>query len=407
MTVFSGTPAIGNVSSIENQFTSSNSQTSIRDYWPTDGWRNRTPAEEGMSATILNNMLEYIEEQDYPIDSIFIARNGYSVFEEYPSGLYTPTRRHLMHSVSKSFSSTLIGIALQQGLIGSVDEYLLDFFPEYTPANPDTRKNDITVEHLLMMRAGFEWDESSLPYTDPDVNDIGGMMASSDVVQYVLDKPMTHDPGEHWLYSGGVATLLGAIIQQIPGYTTMSFAEEFLFDPLGFGLTGLYTYPGGWYNTQGGLRLNTHDMAKLGYLYLNNGTWNDTQILPADYITNATFPHSTDLYFPPEMAGYGWQWWLAPDMETFMAIGRAGQKIIVSRELDMVVVFTAHIGDLDYDPEFDLYNDYVLESVLAGPDTNHTSIPDDFNFTAFIVSGIAVIGIIGVLVIFYRKRSQS
>ncbi|MHA1906974.1 MAG: serine hydrolase domain-containing protein [Candidatus Thorarchaeota archaeon] len=394
-----------NIESITgHEFIMSNLQTPIRDYWPTDGWRNSTLEAENMSATILNNMLDVIEQHDYPIDSVFIVRNGYSVFEEYPSGLYNPTRRHLMHSVSKSFTSTLIGIALQQGFIESVDEYLLDFFPEYTPANPDSRKDDITIEHLLMMRAGLEWDESSLPYTDPDVNDIGGMMASTDVVQYVLDKPMTHNPGEEFLYSGGVATLLGAIVQQVSESTTNNFAEEFLFEPLGFGLTGLYTYPGGWYNTQGGLRLNTHDMAKLGYLYLNNGTWNGTQIISSDYVTNATYPHSTDLYFPPEYAGYGWQWWLAPDLETFMALGRAGQKIIVSRELDLVVVFTARVGDTEYDPEFDLYNNYILESIAAGPDSNQTAIPTEFLIATIIVSGLAILGVV---VIFYRKRSQS
>ncbi|MFW9907450.1 MAG: serine hydrolase domain-containing protein [Candidatus Thorarchaeota archaeon] len=381
------------------QFTESNTQTSTRDYWPTDGWRNKTLAEMNMSASILNDMLVLIEEQDYPIDSIFIVKNGYAVFEEYPSGIYRPPQRHDMHSVTKSFTSTLIGIALQQGFIGSVKEYLLDLFPEYTPANPDPRKSDITIEHLLTMSAGFEWDESSLPYTDPNVNDIGGMMVSSDVVQYVLDKPLLYDPGEHWQYSGGVATLLGAIIQQIPGYTTNSFAEEFLFDPLGFGPTTWYSYPGGWYNTQGGLRVNTHDMAKLGFLYLNNGSWNGTQILSADYVTNATTPQFTDLYFPPEYAGYGWQWWLAPDMVTFMALGRMGQKIIISRDLDLVVVFTAHVGDTEYDPEFDLYNDYILPSVFAGSDMNQPNIPTELVAAGVILSGLVIIGI---LVVYFR-----
>jgi len=313
-----------------------------------------------------------------------------------------------MHSVTKSFTSTLIGIALQQGLIESVDEYVLDFFPKYTIANPDSRKSDITIEHLLTMRAGFEWDESSLPYTDPEVNDLGGMMASSDVVQFVLDLPMSYNPGEHWLYSGGVTTLLGAIIQQIPGYTTLSFAEEFLFDPLGFGYVTWYPYPGGWYNTQGGLRVNTRDMAKLGFLYLNNGTWNGSQIISPEYVANATFPYSTNLYFPETYSGYGWQWWLAPDLETFMAAGRMGQKIIVSRELDLVVVFTARFGDLDYDSEFDLYSDYILPSILAGPDSeNNTTtnsespIPIDMMVVGVSITGIVIIG---VFVVFFRKK---
>lgn len=406
--LLSSMPIISNQVSVEdytpigNNPSLSQSENSTRDYWPTDGWRNKTLTEVNMSASKLNDMLAIIEAQDYPIDSVFIIKDGYAVFEEYPSGLYNPTQRHDMHSVSKSFTSTLIGIALQQGLIESVDEHVLDLFPEYTPANPDSRKSDITIEHLVSMSAGLEWDESSLPYTDPDVNDIGGMMASSDVVQYVLDKPMINDPGEVFLYSGGVTTLLGAIIQQIPGYTTNSFAEEFLFEPLGFGLTTWYVYPGGWYNSQGGFRANTHDMAKLGFLYLNNGTWNGTQILSSDYVSNATSPQFTDLYFPPDYAGYGWQWWLAPDMETFMACGRMGQKIIVSRELDLVVVFTARVGDLDYDPEFDLYNNYVLESISLGPDADEIRDIMDLAIPAILIAG--VIGLV-VLVVFFRKRS--
>ncbi len=401
--------AIRNVPSVEQQFNTSTTTTSTRDYWPTNGWRNSTPEEEGMSASILNNMLDFIEEQDYPIDSVFIVKNGYAVFEDYPSGLYHSTRKHDLHSATKSFTSTLIGIALQQGFIGSIDEHLLDFFPEYTIANPDSRKNDITIEHLLTMSAGLEWDESSLPYTDPEINDLGGMIASSDVVQFVLDLPMSYNPGEHWLYSGGVSTLLGAIIQQIPGYTTLSFAEEFLFEPLGFGYTTWYLYPGGWYNTQGGLRLNTRDMAKLGFLYLNNGTWNGTQIISADYVTNATTPHFTDLYYPPQFAGYGWQWWLMPDMETFLAAGRMGQKIIVSRELDIVVVFTARVGDLEYDPEFDLYNNYILQSILAGPDNESSTTSEVTARADIVVASVSItsIALIGVLVLFFRHRKSK
>ena len=401
--------------SIDNQFNNSVMQNHTREYWPTEGWRNSTPSEEGMSASILNDMLTFIEEQDYPIDSVFIVKNGYVVLEEYPSEVYIYPRKHELHSVTKSFTSTLIGIALQQGLIGSVDEYLLDFFPEYTIMNPDPRKNDITIEHLLTMSAGLEWDESSLPYDDPEVNDIGGMMASSDVVQYVLDKPMSHIPGEYWLYSGGVSTLLGAIIQQLSGYTTFSFAREFLFDPLGFRYPRWYDYPGGWYNTQGGLVLTTRDMAKLGFLYLNNGIWDGLQIISSDYVTNATYPHFTQLPRPPSYGGYGWQWWLMPDLETFMALGRMGQMILVSREMDLVVVFTAHIGDLDYDPEFDLYNDYILESILQGPDLNETSsststsssnqsntLPtNEILIVSIPVSGFLILG-----VIIYLKRKK-
>jgi CubicO group peptidase (beta-lactamase class C family) len=305
--------------------------------------------------------------------------------------------RHELHSVTKSFASTLIGIAIQQGLIGSVNEYLLDFFPAYVQANPDPRWDNVTIEHLLTMSAGFEWDESTLPYSDPDVNDLGGVFASSDGVQFVLDKEMLHNPGDHWLYSGGSSLLLGAIVQQVADGTTKNFADEFLFDPLGFDGVSWFRVPGNWYNTFGGqLRVRTRDLAKLGFLYLNNGTWNGTQILSKDYVLNATYPHYTDLPFPPDFTAYGWQWWILRDMETFAALGRGGQKIIVSREHDMVVVFTATIGDYDHDPEFDLFYDYIMESVEP---TSEGVSPD-------IVVGIGAIIIVAVVVVvYYTKRT--
>lgn len=374
-------------------FSPSNNAT--REYWPTDGWRNSTPEAEGMDSTVLNSMLQYIETEEYPIDSILIIKNGYRVLEEYPTGRYGVDSRHELHSVTKSFASTLIGIAIQQGLIESVDEYLLDFFPEYTPANPD-RWDLVTIKHLLTMSAGFEWDESTLPYSDPEVNDIGGIFASDDGVQFVLDKPILHDPGVHWHYSGGSSLLLGAIVQQVAEGTTKNFADEYLFDPLGFDGVSWFRVPGNWYNTFGGqLRVRTRDLAKLGFLYLNNGTWNGSQILPKDYVLNAIYPHYTDLPFPPDFTAYGWQWWILEDMETFAALGRGGQKIIVSREHDMVVVFTATIGDYDHDPEFDLFFSYIMESL--NPSTQYP----------FFEISVAVGGVICVMVVavvFYLKR---
>lgn len=387
------------------QYHTSNNGNSTPDYWPTDGWRNSTPEAEGMDPGILSDMLDYIEEQDYPIDSVFIVKNGYVVFEEYPTGVYDADRKHEMHSVTKSFTSTLIGIALQQGLLGSVDELLLDFFPEYTPQNPDPRKSEITLEHLLTMTAGFEWDESTLPYLDPNVNDIGGIIASDDGVQFVLDKPMIHDPGEYWWYSGGVSLLIGAIVQQISTQSTKAFAEDFLFEPLGIESVRWFRVPGGWYNSFGGqFMITPKDMAKLGFLYLNNGMWNDTQIIPETYVRNATQPHFTDLPFPPDYAGYGWQWWLLPDLETFAALGRAGQKIIVSREHDLVAVFTASVRDGSYDPEFDLYFSYILESISP----SEHFVPTE-SLAPMVIGVLLCIGVSPIIasVAYYFKKVKS
>lgn len=251
-------------------------ENSIPDYWPTDGWRYSTPEEQGLDNDTLNAMLDVIEEEDYPIHSVLVIRNGYAVFEVYPHEYYTASHLKLLHSVSKSFTSTLIGIAIEQGLIGGVNETVLSFFPEYVIANPDSRKDNMTIEDLLTMTAGLEWYEQGVPYEYGSGNSQMEMMASPDSVQYILDRPMSHTPGEHWAYSAGASILLGAIIQQVANQTTEEFAEEFLFEPLGFGSSDWLTVSGGWCNAPSGLRLTTRDIAKLGFLYLNNGTWNGT-----------------------------------------------------------------------------------------------------------------------------------
>ncbi|MHA2322972.1 MAG: serine hydrolase domain-containing protein [Candidatus Thorarchaeota archaeon] len=356
------------------------SDESTRDYWPTNGWRNRTPGQQGMSATILNDMIDFIEEQEYPIDSILIIKNGYSVLEEYPGDNFRNYSLKLLHSVTKSFASILIGIALQQGLLDNVSQSVLGFFPEYDFANPDPRKDRITIEHLLTMTPGYDWDEWSDPYEYPGNN-------SLDAVQYVLDRSMVYEPGAHWSYNGGASVLLGAIVQQVYGESTRNVARDHLFTPLGIDHFFLYTAPGGWYNTQGGLNLRTNALAKLGFLYLNNGTWNGTQIVPADYVANSSTPIEHLNPLGPQF-GYGWHWWLRSDLGVYFAYGRHGQKIMVSPEHDMVVVFTASVGDDEYD--------YILRSISVGPDSEFSSnlLLEALTDLAILFTATAVISII-------------
>ena len=380
------------------------------DYWPTEGWRNSTPQEHGMNNKTLYDMLELIEAEDYPIYSIVIVKDGYIVFEQYLNDLLSAQWRHLLHSVTKSFAGTLIGIAIQQGLLSGVNATVLDFFPEYEIANPDPRKNRITIEDLLTMTPGLEWDEWSTPYEDPATNTLMGMMASSDAVQFVLDRPMAHEPGTTWTYCGGASILLGAIIEQVSEYSTHEFAREYLFDPLGFGYSNWFLAPGGWYNTQGGLKLTTRDIARLGYLYLNNGTWDGVQILPADFIAHATSP----IDIPNAMGtpfGYGWHWWTRSDLGIYFAFGRYGQKIMVSPEHDLVVAFNAMVRDGEYDPEFDLFRDYILRSVEEGPDSGTTGVvtttgttPSALPLQEVVIVFVLVGGMIGAAVVIGAKR---
>ena len=369
------------------------------DIWPTDGWVYSTPQDQGMDNDTLCRMMDVIEDNEYPIHSVLIVRNGYAVFERYPHEYYPASHLKLLHSVTKSFAAALIGIALQQGLLESVDQNVLDFFPEYEVANQNPWKSDMTIRDLLTMTAGLEWDEWSSPYETGLENTLIEMTESPDSVQYVLDRPMSHEPGEHWVYNGGASVLLGAIVQQLSNMSTHEFAQTYLFEPLGIQYSTWYGLSGGWCNTMGGLRLMTRDITKLGLLYLHNGTWNETQILPAEYVTNSTIP----INLPNPLGahfGYGWHWWMRSDLGIYFAYGRHGQKIMVRPDLNLVVSFTAHVPDDGYNPEFELFDYYILESI------SDSSNSDDI--TTEIVLGTLALGSIAVIagVILRTRRTE-
>lgn len=371
--------------------------TTTRDYWPNDGWRNRTPEEQGMSSAILNDMMALIEEEEYPIHSVLIIKNGYAVFEQYPSPYYNNITLHSQHSVSKSVVSILLGVAFQESMLDNVSQKMLDFFPEYNYLDLDPGWANITIEHLLTMTPGYDWDEWSSPYVYPGDNPIMNMMYSHDAIEYILNRSIIYEPGEYWAYNGGASVLLGAIIQQVYDDQVYYVFREHLFNHIGVDYFSLPPLPGGWYNVMGGFSLRAVDMAKLGFLYLNNGTWNGTQLVSEEFVANSItpIPHENPL---GSQFGYGWHWWLRSDLGIYFAYGRHGQKIMVSPEHDMIVVFTAGVGDDEYDPEFDLFRNYILRSILVD---NGSSIP--LETVAVVI--LASVGLIAVVIVFVKRRN--
>ena len=323
------------------------------DYWPIEGWRTTTPEEQGMDSDMLAKMLELIQEQNYDIHSVTIIRNGYMVADAtiYP---YDPGSKHIIHSCTKSITSALIGIAIEQGYIESVKQPVLSFFPERTVANLDANKEAMTLEHLLMMASGLECRDSYL-YSWRGLFE---MMQTDDWVQFMLDLPMAEPPGTRFEYCNGASFLLSAIIQEKTGMSAAAFAEEHLFDPLGISDVAWPANSQGITIGWGELRMRPHDMAKIGYLYLNNGQWNGEQIIPADWVTTSTHRQIAATFTP----GYGYQWWVAGD-NIYMALGLAGQYIIVAPELDLVVVFTSNLEDNTI--PFGLLYDFIIPTAKA------------------------------------------
>ena len=341
----------------------------IEGIWPTSGWEHSTPEEQGMNSTKLDTIMEFIESGNLGIDSIIIIRNGFVVLEEYPSALYTPFARHFLASCTKSIVSALIGIAIREGYITSIDQKMLEFFPNRTINNLDSRKENITIEHLLTMTPGFEWDQWSTDYGESN-NSATQMYASDDPVQYVLDRPMRSNPGDEWVYNSGASHLLSAIIQISTEVSTLEFAETHLFDPLDISSAFWLPDSQGIYRGSSGLSLRPRDMARIGYLFLKEGYWNGDQIIPPEWVvsssnTQVVLEDSTSNW---ATEGYGYQWWITPSVGVYYASGARGQKIYVFPTYNMVVVFTANMNDTT--PEDIILTQMIIPSIIeynSGP----------------------------------------
>jgi CubicO group peptidase (beta-lactamase class C family) len=264
-----------------------------------------------MDSLKLAQMLAVIRQDSAQnLDSLLVIRHGYLVSEVYYSTEYGPNTKHRLYSVSKSFMSTLIGIALDRGILHDLRQLVLDFFPRRTFANRDARKEAMTLEDLLTMQSGLDWQE--------DNGNIGAMTESLDAAKFVLDEPMKEPPGSRFLYCSGCTHVLGAILEQQPGVQTLDFAKKNLFEPLGISdyqwdLDKQGVVLGGF-----GLHLTPRDMAKLGYLYLRGGFWDGRQIVSAAWINTATATH-TDPHHHLGL-GYGYQWWTYPRLGAYMAL---------------------------------------------------------------------------------------
>jgi CubicO group peptidase (beta-lactamase class C family) len=324
--------------------------------WPTKAWTVSSPEEQDMDPGKLAQMMLFIDENNVAVDSVVVVRHGQIVWEEYRNNYSAETPHHIQ-SVTKSVTSILIGIALTQGLIETVQQPMVSFFPDHDIDNLDGRKERITLEHLLTMSEGMDWHEWDFAYDDRR-NSLGRMWASHDAVQHVLDTPMAREPGDVWAYNSGTSILLGGIIERVTGQDTLSFAREHLFDPIGVSYVYWDKARGNHYHTDGGLFLKPRDMARLGYLMLNGGIWDGKQIVSPDWVAASSAAHrDTGIGY-----GYGYQWWTLPGDAGYAATGHFEQKIYVIPEADMVVVFTANIADEDPHVTDALLYRYILTS---------------------------------------------
>jgi CubicO group peptidase (beta-lactamase class C family) len=338
--------------------------------WPTHGWEKATPASVGVDESTLTGFDKDLAAGKFDlVDSFAVVRCGKLAFErKYPHdygkiyGKEAKTRGplnahltgpynyfdpawhpyyhgsdlHTMQSVSKTVSSVIVGIATTRGdFKAGLDTPLLHYFDETKVKNVDDRKRRITLRHVLTMTTGLDWNEE-VAYDDPR-NDADLMEAADDWIQYVIDRPMAKEPGTVFNYSSGVSELLAYIFQKETGQDIEKYGEQYLFTPLGMNHYWKRS-PLGLVDTEGGLFLNGHDLAKIGYLYLHDGMWDGKQIVSKEWVKQSVTPFIE----AEEGFKYGFKWWLLPQKDGFvwMARGFGGQRLMVFPEKELIVTFT-------------------------------------------------------------------
>jgi CubicO group peptidase (beta-lactamase class C family) len=355
-----------------------------------DQWETAAPESEGLDPQRIGDMVAKVvnqgaqaggpaaTEQYTNISSVVIVRNGKLVVEEYFPRTEGDRRAKAFRrvalqeqaSVTKSVTSILIGIAIDQSLISGVDEKISALLPEYADIFSNEDKDKIRVRDLLSMQAGLSWDEWTFSYTD-ERNDHVRMMRSDDPVRYVLEQQVVSPPGTKFAYNSGISIVLGKILSKVSGKPVDKFAEKHLFEPLGISDFYWSKYPDEIVQTGGGLFLRPRDMAKIGYLYLNGGRWQQTQVVSEKWISESTKAH-VDADQIPKAAradGYGYQWWLSSFkvdeelIESYGARGRGGQFILVLPKQEIVAVFTSPPDNpLMFQP-LDMVQKYLLPAV--------------------------------------------
>jgi len=324
-----------------------------REYWPTSGWKSSAPEKQGMDFAKLSIAGEFVENRLPDAYSLLVVKNGHLVFEKYFYLVGSPDRRAVVHSVTKSVISVLIGIALDKGYLNSVDQKLIEFFPGYFTDELDPRKKEISLKHLLTMSAGFKWNDWAPVLWE--------WYSSPDWVQFTIQLPQENNPGDVFEYNTSISHLLSVILSKSTNTSTLEFADQNLFKPLGIQKGFWQQDPQGFYNGGSGLSLSARDLAKIGFLYLNNGFWNGQSIVSEYWVKESTqqWMYAFNRYGPH---GYGYQWWVnkVDGCASYKAWGRRGQFIVVVPKLDIVIVVTSNISNnftptsIHYSPLFEL-----------------------------------------------------
>jgi len=294
-----------------------------------------TPEAHGIPSRAVVAFVDAIEAQGLGLHSLMLLRHGQVVAEGWWQP-YGPEYPHMLFSLSKSFTSTAVGLAVAQGLL-SVDDLVLSFFPGDAPAQVSEHLAAMRVRHLLSMSTGHAEDTTQYLFQQPDGNWARAFLA----------QPVEYAPGTHFLYNSGASYMLSAIVQRLTGQTLLEYLRPRLFEPLGIDSPTWDSCPrginaGGW-----GLSIRTEDIARFGQLYLQKGLWHGRRLVPEAWVQEATslqMPNGTNPESDWEQ-GYGYHFWRCRH-GAYRGDGAFGQFCVVMPRQDAVLAMTGGLDDM-------------------------------------------------------------
>ena len=311
------------------------------------------PEAQGVASTAILNFVEAVDKDVHELHSFMLLRHGNVVAEGWWSP-YQPEYPHVLFSLSKSFTSTAIGLAVAEGLL-SINDKVIDFFPKDKPRKVSENLAQMRVRQLLAMCTGHDHDTTGHLWQARDGNWVRAFLA----------RPVKFKPGTHFLYNTGATYMLSAIIQKITGVTLLEYLTPRLLEPLGIEDATWQTCPRG-INTGGfGLNVKTEDIARFGQLYLQKGMWNGRRLIAEEWIAEASARQVSNGCIPESDwdQGYGYQFWRCRH-NMYRGDGAFGQYCVVMPDQDAVLAITGGLGDMQQ--VLSLAWDHLLPGMQAG-----------------------------------------
>jgi CubicO group peptidase (beta-lactamase class C family) len=315
-----------------------------------------TPEAQGISSRAIQAFVQAADSSIDGMNSFMLVRHGQVVAEGW-WGPYDARTPHVLYSLSKSFTSTAVGLAIADGKL-SLDDEVLKFFPDEAPAQPSTNLRAMRVRDLLRMSTGH--------VTEPQLfGQVDSSMRSASWVKRFFAHPVQFKPGTHFLYNSPATYMLSAIVQKVTGQTVLDYLQPRLFEPLGIERPTWVQSPEGINAGAYGLNVRTEDIAKLGQLYLQKGQWNGRQIIPAAWVDEATARQTSNGSSPRSDwdQGYGYQFWQS--RHGYRGDGAFGQYMLILPKYDAVVAITSGVRDMQ--AVMNLVWDKLLPEMHSGP----------------------------------------